>query len=313
MQVYNSLSEIPYDKNRFITIGSFDGVHRGHGFIIKSLIMAARSNSLKSLVITFEPHPRFVVGGNFAEEFRILTDIEEKTELLSNFGIDELLILPFTKEFSQTKAEEFLQKFLIEKIGFNNILAGYDNFFGQNRSGSSSLLEEYSTKFDYEVTTPGIFRFDNMIISSSLIRRLIRNGSIEEAGRLLGRAYNLNGKIVDGNHLGRTLGFPTINIIPNDLHKLIPGRGVYLTRSQLNGKFYYGMGNIGLRPTLTHDVSPTLEINLFDFSENVYGKPVKTEFLRFIRPEIKFSNAENLVKQMQNDKKKCSELINSLL
>ena len=310
MQVYNSFSEITPDKNRFITVGSFDGVHRGHAYIIKTLTDAARARSAKSLVITFEPHPQLVVGGSYGDNFKLLTLRSEKIRLLNAFNIDELMIIPFTKEFSKTSAEEFLCDYLAGRIGFSCILAGYDNYFGRNRSGNSSLLKKFAPILKYDLAETGIFRFDNMIISSSLIRRLIRNGSIEEANRLLGYQYFLGGTIVEGNKLGRTLGFPTINIKPEDSNKLMPDNGVYLTKVELEGKSFFGMANIGTRPTLTNDKTPTLEINLFDFSENAYGKATKVEFLRFIRPEIKFPNAESLIAQMQSDKKKCSEIIN---
>ena len=311
MRIYNSFAEITFDKKRLISVGSFDGVHRGHEFILKSMIAQAKNENLKTLVITFDPHPQCVLGKH--PDFKILSDKNEKLQLFARFQIDEVLVIPFTIEFSMIDARSFLLDYLVGKIGFTQILAGYDNFFGKDRTGNRTLLEQEAERHGYKVTETGIFRSKDFVISSTLIRKLLQDNNIETANELLGYSYSLNGEVVTGNRLGRTLGFPTINIKPNNCKKLLPGCGVYLTRSYLNGDEFFGMANIGLRPTLTNDKNPTLEINLFDFSGDAYGMPVKSEFLHFIRPEQKFSEVDDLIAQMQSDKKKCSELINKLL
>ncbi len=313
MTIYNSLSEIKYDKNRTITVGSFDGVHRGHLEIIKTLTEEAAASNTKSLLITFEPHPQLIVKNPLRSEISILNDLHEKIEVLSKLGLDELLVIPFTTEFSQITPENFILDILNKRIGISKILIGYDHLFGKDRKGDYNQLLNYAKDYGFKVDKLNALTVDDMIISSTEIRKLIKTHQIEEANILLGYNYSVSGEVVVGNQLGNKIGFPTVNIKPDNEHKLLPARGVYLAKVTYDEVKYWGMANIGLRPTLTDDKRETLEINIFDFDENIYHKRVKAEYLKFIRQEVKFEGVDKLIEQLKRDKENCIKLRNMFL
>ena len=313
MTIYNSLSEIEYDKKRTITVGSFDGVHRGHLEIIKKLISEAKENDTKSLLITFDPHPQLIVKNPLRSEIFILNELSEKIEILTNLGLDELLVINFTPEFSQHSPDSFIKEILNDKIGFAKILVGYDHLFGKDRKGNYNLLLNYGRDYNFSIEKMNALTSEDTIISSTEIRNLLKSHRIGEANTLLGYNYSVSGTVVVGNQLGNKIGFPTVNIKPDSEHKLIPARGVYLTKVTYDNKKYWGMGNIGLRPTLTDDKKETLEINIFDFDKNIYGEHVKAEFYKFIRQEIKFSGVDKLIEQLRQDKENCMKLRNMFL
>jgi riboflavin kinase / FMN adenylyltransferase len=309
MKIYRSINEVQYNPNRIITVGTFDGVHSGHLTIISKMKELAALNNYEPMVITFEPHPQLIVKNPLKKKIHLLSTCNEKIELLENYKIDSVLIIEFNQEFSMTSPEIFIKEILLKKIGMKSFLIGYDHLFGKDRKGNFELLKQFSEKYNFEIERLSAHQEDNMIVSSTQIRNLISEYQVEEANKLLGYNYYINGKVVIGNQLGRKIGFPTLNIEADSEYKLIPANGVYLTSVYLNEKKYFGMGNIGLRPTLTDDKIPTVEINLFDFDADVYGTNVKAEFIRFIRPETKFPSVDELICQLNKDKQNCLNLI----
>jgi riboflavin kinase/FMN adenylyltransferase len=310
MIVYESLENIDYSKNRVISVGSFDGVHSGHKALIQKIKSEASINSAKSMLITFDPHPQIVVKNPLRSAIEILNSKAEKIKLLEKSGLDELLIIPFDIEFSMLGAQEFVEKILIGKVGFSKILVGYDHLFGKDRKGDYDLLSALSQKYDFSIEKFDARICDGEAISSSRIRNLLKNCEIEEANKLLSYNYIVEGEVVVGNKIGRTIGFPTANIKPFEPHKALPGNGVYLTKFYIGAETYFGMANIGLRPTVTEDKFATLEINIFDFDRMIYGESVCAEFIKFIRPEQKFDGIESLIEQLKRDKQNCKKLIN---
>lgn len=308
MQVYREISNCPKSR-RIITLGSFDGVHRGHVSVLHSLVQEAKKNNCKSMVVTFDPHPQLVINNPNRPPLQLLNDLNEKLLHLEACGIDEVMIIPFTKEFSQLSPDKFILDILLKEIGFEEMLAGYDNLFGANRGGNFTLLRQLSETNNFKVKQLQCFTTGETVISSTKIRKLIAETKLQEANNLLGYAYTVSGKIVHGNKLGRKIGFPTINIEATNPHKLLPGHGVYLTKVRIDNEIYFGMANIGCRPTLTDDKQTTLEINIFDFDKDVYSKPVTAIFYKHIRDEIKYNGLQELIQALQTDKDNCIKLL----
>ena len=299
MKVYYSLDEVPFIGNAVLTIGNFDGVHLGHAHILKSLV-EQESDGLQSMVVTMWPHPRKVLNPEL-EGLRFLTSIEEKINLLSDIGIDHLLIIPFTKAFSEITALSFVQDILHDKIGVKKIVLGYDHCFGKNREGGLAFLSKYVHVFKYELQEIPKQEVDSLAVSSSQIRHFLESGQLADAKALLGRNYSLSGLVVKGNQLGRTIGFPTANIFLSFEEKLIPKNGVYAVRVHIGEGLYKGMMNIGYRPTVSGN-SLSLEVNIFDFSQDIYGQTISVEFVHYLREEQKFGSLEALKDQLQTDK-----------
>jgi riboflavin kinase / FMN adenylyltransferase len=306
MQVYHNLEEVPFIGNAVLTIGNFDGVHLGHAHILKSLV-DQEYDGLQSMVITMWPHPRKVLNPDL-EGLRFLTSIEEKITLLKNIGIDHLLIIPFTKTFSELTALSFVQNILHDKIGVKKIVLGYDHCFGKNREGDLTFLSNYTHIFKYKLQEIPKQEVDSLAISSSEIRKYLESGQLSEAKALLGRNYSLSGLVVEGNKLGRTIGFPTANISLLFEEKLIPKNGVYAVFVHIGEKQFKGMMNIGYRPTVLGN-SLSIEVNIFDFSQDIYGQTISIEFVHYLREEQKFSSLEALKKQLQTDKKNATTIL----
>lgn len=306
MKVYYSLDEVPFIGNTVLTIGNFDGVHLGHIHILKSLV-EQESDGLQSMVVTMWPHPRKVLNPDF-EGLRFLTSIEEKIHLLSHIGIDHLLIIPFTKAFSELTALSFVQDILHDKIGVKKIVLGYDHCFGKNREGNLVFLSKHAGLFKYELQEIPKQEVDSLAVSSSKIRHFLESGFLSEAKALLGRNYSLSGLVVEGNKLGRTIGFPTANISLSFEEKLIPKNGVYAVRVYIGKDSYKGMMNIGYRPTVSGN-SLSLEVNIFDFSQEIYGQTISVEFVHYLREEQKFSSLDELKNQLKTDEKNATTLL----
>ena len=300
MKVYYSIDEVPFIGNAVLTIGNFDGVHLGHSHILNSLV-EQESGGLQSMVVTMWPHPRKVLNPE-VQSLRFLTSIEEKIALLDQIGIDHLLIIPFTKAFSELTALSFVQDILHDKIGVRKIVLGYDHCFGKNREGGLAFLSKYTHVFKYELQEIPKQEVDKLAVSSSQIRHFLESGQLSEAKALLGRNYSLSGLVIEGNKLGRTIGFPTANISLSFEEKQIPKHGVYGVQVQLGQESYKGMMNIGFRPTVPGN-SISLEVNIFDFNQDIYGQTISVEFVHYLREEQKFSSLEALKNQLQNDKK----------
>ncbi|WP_026951622.1 bifunctional riboflavin kinase/FAD synthetase [Algoriphagus mannitolivorans] len=301
MKIYEGLEDFHPISNAVVTSGTFDGVHLGHQKIIGRIREIARSKEGETVLITFWPHPRLVLYPN-EHNLRLLSTFEEKANLLRQFGIDHLVTIPFTQEFSQLSSEEFIQKVLIDKIQTKVLVIGYDHRFGKNREGSFEYLQNHSKTLGFELEEISRQDVDEIGVSSTKIRKALESGDIKTATAYLGRPYELNGLVVKGQQIGRSIGFPTANIhIPNS-YKLIPRDGVYAVEAKIDGLLYKAMLNIGNRPTVD-GTSKTVEAHLFDFQGDLYNKQITVYFIEFIREEKKFNSLDELKNQLAKDQR----------
>lgn len=291
-----------YERKPFTvaTIGTFDGVHLGHQVILRRVIALARASGGTSLLITFHPHPRQILFPD-RPPVAMLHTLEEKIAALEALGLDQLLVLPFTRAFSETPSEVFIREVLAGTVGVKRLVIGYDHRFGRGRSGGLDELRSFSAELGYEVEEIPAQTIDDAEISSTRIRQALNSGDPATAARYLGYPYVLAGEVVHGEKQGRLLGYPTANIQPEDPHKLVPADGVYLCRAQVRGETLYGLMSIGRKPTLG-DFERTCEIYLLDFSGDLYGARLQAEFLEYLRPQRKFSSLEALIEAMGQDK-----------
>ena len=300
MRVYTDIDQFKKVNNPIVTIGTFDGVHIGHQKIIQRIKEIAKKENGQTVLLTFFPHPRMVLQPD-NDDLKLLTTQEEKIELLEKEGVDHLIIYPFTAAFSKLSSVEFIKNILVNKIGTKKLVIGYDHHFGRNREGSFKHLKEFGPVYGFEVEEIPAQDIDNINISATKIRKAILEGDIETANLYLGHLYSLRGEVVAGDKIGRTIGFPTANIKVKDPYKLIPANGVYAVDVLYNKKMFKGMLNIGIRPTV-HNNQQTIEVNIFNFDENIYGQEIIIFFKKRIRNEEKFDNLETLKKQLAKDK-----------
>lgn len=291
------------------TIGIFDGVHSGHRFILDELIRQAKIHGGESVVVTLWPHPRIILDREM-QNFKLLHNREEKIRELERSGIDQLIIVPFSKEIASLTACEFVQNTLVDRLGVELLLVGYDNRFGRDRKGDPDGLALCANRNNFRIEKLPEFNPGKRKVSSTLIREAIQNGELEEAERMLGYHYYLSGTIVEGNHIGRKMGFPTANIHPNSPYKLIPMNGVYAIKMELKGSIHKGMLNIGFRPTIdSSSAVKTIEAHLFETSGDFYDEPVVIHFIKRVRDEMKFSGLEALKHQLEIDKRLIQKLL----
>lgn len=302
MKIFHSLCDFSLTKNTIITIGTFDGVHIGHRKILEKIIHNAKELDCESLVLTFFPHPRMVLQEN--SSVKLLHTMEEKRTLLQKIGIENLIIHPFNKEFSQLTAEEFVKEILIDQLQIQKIIIGHDHRFGRNRTADINDLISFGEKYGFEVEQISAQEIDEIAVSSTKIRNELINGTISLANEYLGYNYFFSGTVVQGQQLGRTIGFPTANIHIKEDYKLIPKNGVYIIKSYLNEVLIYGIMNIGNRPTV-NGLNQTIEVHFIDFDKDLYGQEVTIEVVEFIREELKFDSLESLKNQIQKDKIFC--------
>ena len=298
MQVSNSISNLNIGKP-VVTIGSFDGVHRGHCEVLRQLTDYARQTGGSSVVITFWPHPAAVLNpGNHPA---LLSTIDEKTNLLAATGIDWLITLPFTREFSQMEYGDFVSDCLVGALHIDTLLVGYDNKVGHGGHGHFAEVEMLAKRLGFNILQLKALAEGSTPVSSTAIRNLLAEGDVAQARLLLGRPYSLSGKVVSGNHIGTTIGFPTANLQPDE-YKFVPGNGVYAISATFNGNEYQGMLNIGNRPTIG-DNRRTIEAHLFDFDGDIYGKDLTIRFLDKIRNERQFASIDELKRQLESDRR----------
>ncbi len=288
------------------TIGFFDGVHRGHRFLIDQVKEAAAAEGLRSALVTFPLHPRQVIQTAYRPQ--LLSSPEEKLALLTESGTDYCILLPFTPELSHLSAKEFMQ-LLRDRYHIRTLVIGYDHRFGHNRSDSFEDYVRYGEELGMNIVRAKAYTDDGDKISSSVIRQLLREGDVRLANRFLGYSYHLDGTVVSGYQMGRKIGFPTANLQPNHPDKLIPTEGVYAVRVRVKNEAYKGMLNIGHRPTLNNGTDLSIEVHLLDFSGDLYHKSMCIEFIEYLRPEVKYNNIDTLVAQMHKDK----ELVEAIL
>ena len=324
MQVHRKINQLPSFKNAVITIGTFDGVHTGHLQIIKQLKQEATSVKGESVIITFHPHPRMVLSPPQQSENKpstpvsLLNTLNEKIELIEKQDIDHLVIVPFTHEFSLLTAEEYIKNFLVDNFHPHTIIIGYDHHFGKQRQGNYKLLEACAEQLNYTVKEIPEHIINHVAISSTKIREALLNADIETANKFLGYHYFFEGTVIEGDKIGRSLGYPTANIKVNDEHKLIPANGVYAVELQTglhadsitNSKsLLKGMMNIGYRPTIG-GTKKMIEVNIFDFNKEIYGERIRVFVMKYLRPEQKFNGLGALKTQLSMDKTNAIKILN---
>jgi riboflavin kinase/FMN adenylyltransferase len=307
VKVYKGLEEFEKLKNAIVTTGTFDGVHQGHRKILNRLIEVAKKNKGESVLITFFPHPRMVLQPD--SDLKLINTIDEKIELLREVGIDHLIIHPFTKEFSRTTSLEFVRDLLVNEIGTTKLVIGYDHHFGRNREGSFEHLKEFGPIYGFEVEEISVQDVDNVNVSSTKVRKALEDGEVDVAANYLGYSFFLQGVVVHGQKIGRELGYPTANVEIQNPYKLIPANGIYAVKVNVGNEMYNGMLNIGTRPTIEHSDKVSVEVHLFNFSEDIYGKEITVSLVQRIRSEKKFDNREALIAEMEKDKVRVEQVL----
>ncbi|TPV35095.1 bifunctional riboflavin kinase/FAD synthetase [Paucihalobacter ruber] len=289
-----------YSKGSVITVGTFDGVHVGHQKILSKLMQRAREHHLKAVVLTLFPHPRMVL--NKDSDLKLLLTIEERKNQLKKLGIDEVVIMPFTKTFSNLSPLEYVENILLNELNTKYIIIGYDHRFGKNRSANILDLKQFGEQFGFEVEEISALEVESVAVSSTKIRKALANGDIETANTYLGYPYFLTGKVVKGRGIGRTIDFPTANISIDESYKLIPKNGVYVVKSAINNREVFGMMNIGTKPTVD-GTQQSIEVHWFGVNENLYDIVIKIELLERLRDEHKFESLDALKNQLKTDQK----------
>ncbi len=309
MKTFQEVAQFNKEKATIITIGTFDGVHLGHQQILKQLTNEASKRKLKSLLLTFFPHPRMVLQKE--SDIKLINTIDEKKTLCEQMAIDYLVIQPFNKAFSRYTALEFVRDILVDKLHMKTLIVGYDHQFGKNREGGIESLREFGHMFDFEVIEINKHELNDIAVSSTKVRNALHEGNITLANAYLGHPYTISGPVVSGRKLGRTIHFPTANIHVPELYKLIPKDGVYIVNTTIDGQLYYGMLNIGNRPTVG-GTNRTIEVHFFDFDKDIYYRTIQLNLLKRLRDEHKFESIEALVLQLQEDKATAQTYITNL-
>ncbi|MGN7988325.1 bifunctional riboflavin kinase/FAD synthetase [Pedobacter sp. 22226] len=321
MKIYNNLSEFKKLDNAIVTIGTFDGVHFGHQKIIKQLVEKAKAENGESVILTFFPHPRMIIDPE-NQDLKMINTINEKAEILKGLGVDHLIITPFTRDFSNQLPEDYIKNTLVNNIGTKHIIIGYDHRFGKDRSGNLSDLKAAGLHFGFTVEEIMEQDIHDVAVSSTKIRQALLAGDVGLANDYLGYPFSIFGRVIKGDKIGRTIGFPTANIFVEETYKLIPGDGIYavtveiesevqspesevntsnIQPSAFNLQAYQGMAYIGQRPTI-NGMTRNIEVNIFDFNQEIYGQDIKMNFLKFLRHDVKFTGLEALTVQLQKDK-----------
>ena len=306
MNVVDGIENYKANSKSILTIGTFDGVHLGHQKIITSLVTKAKQKSLQANILTFFPHPRMVLQKE--SNLKLIDTLEEKQNLLSELGIDNLIIHPFSKEFSKLTAIEFTRDVLVNGLGMSALMIGYDHRFGKNREASVEDIITYGQSYNFEVTVIPAQDILSITVSSTKIRDAIKISNFKKVNQFLGRPYELNGKVIKGNGVGRTIKYPTANIEIKEIYKLIPPKGVYLVKIYLGENEFSGMMNIGNRPTI-NGLNQTIEVHIFDFDKDIYGKKLKVCFVKKIRKEKKFDSLTSLKNQLKKDEENCKRIL----
>lgn len=311
MKIIKDLAEIQWDKKSVVTLGTFDGLHLGHQEIVGEVIRKSREIDGRSFLLTFDPHPRKVIPGR--NDVKLLSTLEEKISILEKLGLENLLVINFTIEFSKQTPEDFVKKYLIDGIGLSEIIIGHDHHFGKGRDGNFELLKKIGKKNNFSVTLVTEYSVDGETISSTKIRNALLEGDVVKAGKMLGRNYSFKGKIVRGDGRGKKLGFPTANISVDDEDKLIPAKGIYAAECIVQKEKYFGLLSLGSRPTFHKDGDVIPEFYIFDFDRDIYDEIMKVEMIEKIREEEKFNSVDDLIIQMKKDEEKGRIILSKLI
>ena len=307
MRVFRDLDHLPAFENAVITIGTFDGVHRGHQKLIERINEIADKQNGESIIVTFHPHPRLVINPQDTS-LRLLNTIDEKVNLLSRYGVDNVVVVPFSRDFSEMDAKAYISDFLVRYFRPAAIVIGYDHKFGKDRVGDFGLLESCCSRYGYQLEAISQQMLDDIAISSTKIRHALQDGNISIANELSGHNYTLSGVVVKGLQNGRKLGYPTANIQVADPNKLIPGTGIYAVMVHHAGRSYKGMLSIGYNPTF-EGKEQTIEVNILNFDRDIYGEQLTLEFIRFIRREKKFDSLSDLISAIDHDKEETTRIL----
>ena len=310
MKIYNHLSEFNKSGNAAVTIGTFDGVHFGHHKIIKRLCELAKAQGGESVILTFFPHPRLIIDPE-NQDLKMLNTIEEKAKILEELGVDHLIITPFTRDFSNLSPQEYIEKILVGQLGMKQIIVGYDHRFGKDRKGGMQELQEYAPSLGYGIEEIPEQDINDVAVSSTKIRSAILEGNVALAAEYLGYYFSLYGRVIKGDKIGRTIGFPTANIFVEESYKIIPSDGIYAVTVEMNGTTYKGMAYIGQRPTI-NGMTRNIEVNIFDFDQEIYGQYITMYFQEFLRHDVKFTGLEALKIQLQQDKEDTIEFFKKI-
>lgn len=305
MEIHQHIPSRPITRP-VITTGFFDGVHRGHTALINQLIKKAREKDGESVILSFWPHPRWITGSG--KELKLLTTLEEKQERLTMLGVDHLILINFSEAFASLTAHQYIEEYLIDKIGIHHLIVGYNHHFGHNREGNYDMLKALSKRLHFTVEQIDERRLTDEDISSTSIRNAILEGSMDKAQKMLGYPYFLKGKIIKGKKIGRSIGFPTANVQLNETYKLLPANGVYAIRIIINNHTHHGMMNIGHNPTIAPGNEKSVEAHIFDFNREIYEENITVEFIQRLRDEEKFPSLDALKKQLEADKQKALNL-----
>lgn len=300
MALYFDIDSLPRFENAVLTIGTFDGVHLGHRTILNEVVRHTKEVKGESIVITFEPHPRKLLFPD--QPIKLITPLQQKLDLIIKAGIHHVVVAPFTKEFSQLSAEQYIRDFLVKKFQPHSIVIGYDHHFGHDRKGDINLLKEQAAEYGYKVFEIPAQLIDEAAVSSTKIRKALAEGRIGDAGHMLGRNYTISGTVIEGNKLGRTIGYPTANIRHSEPEQILPAIGIYAVYAKWQDKSFKGMLSIGHNPTVTDDKSIKTEVNIFDFDKEIYGDMLEIAFIARLRDEQKFDSLDALTEQLHKDK-----------
>ena len=306
MQVFENILEYKPSRESIVTIGTFDGVHIGHRKIITDMVAKGKKENLLTILLTFFPHPRMVLQKD--SNIKMIDTINEKKNIFKKLGVEVLIIQPFTKDFSRMSAVKFTRDILVNSLKVSKLMIGYDHRFGRNREASIQTLKGFGLDYNFKVDEIPAQDIESISVSSTKVRNAIISGDFKLVNKFLSRPFNLSGKIIKGDKLGRKIGYPTANLKIFEKYKLKPQNGVYLIRTKLKKQTYFGMMNIGIRPTISAK-NNQIETHLFNFNENLYGLEMTLEILEKIREEKKFESIEKLKIQLDFDKKHCQKLI----
>lgn len=306
MQLVTDITHFQSSEHTVLTIGTFDGIHIGHQRIITQVVERAKEQGLLPTVLTFFPHPRMVLDPS--APIALIQTIEERAQLLASYGIAQLVIQPFSKEFAALSAQDYVRELLVGKLRAKEIIIGYDHRFGKNRSAGIEELKAFGQQYHFQVEEIPVQEVDSLSVSSTKIRQALEKGDVQTANHYLGYSFSLAGTVVHGQKLGRTLGYPTANLQIENSHKLIPKIGVYAVYMLWEGKKVFGMLSIGKNPTI-EGKGESIEVYFFDFSSDLYGKEIRLYFIDFIRDEVKFPSLEALKAQLKKDEDSCKWLI----
>jgi riboflavin kinase / FMN adenylyltransferase len=308
MVIHNGFENLNL-RRPVVTLGIFDGMHRGHRFLIDRLISRSKEMNGESVVITFNPHPRLVLDNN-NPDLRFLTSFREKVAIFENTGIDHLIVIEFTREFSRIPACDFVKNILVSKINARHLIVGHDHHFGYRGKGNFNTVKSCAELNGISAEQVSGFMYGKSAVSSSLIRDLLSGGKTEQANELLGYNYSIRGTVIEGKKLGRKIGFPTANILPEESHKLIPANGVYAVKVLYSGSNYRGVMSVGINPTVNPESTVrSIEVNIFNFNREIYGEQIEVIFIARIRDEQKFNDLKTLANQISIDKEEALRLL----